>query len=70
VKQYLITIRDGEDGWLVAECPELPGCVSQGKTLNETLGSIREAVEVYLETREGQLLQIEVDPPSSRAVVK
>lgn len=70
MKQYLITFRDGEDGWLVAECPELPGCVSQGKTLNETLGSIREAVEVYLETREGQPLQIEVDPPSSRAVVK
>ena len=30
--KYLVTLTAGEDGYIVAECPALPGCVSQGKT--------------------------------------
>ena len=33
-----------------AWCPELKGCQSQGKTIEETLGNIREAIELFLET--------------------
>jgi len=33
-----------EDGWIVVECPELPGCVSQGKDEAEALANIREAL--------------------------
>jgi len=34
-----------------AYCPELPGCQSQGNSLDEVMGNIREAVELYLETQ-------------------
>jgi predicted RNase H-like HicB family nuclease len=37
-----------EDGWIVAECPELPGCVSQGKTEAEALANISEAMVGWL----------------------
>ncbi|MDO8751000.1 MAG: type II toxin-antitoxin system HicB family antitoxin [Dehalococcoidia bacterium] len=44
-----ILFSQGEDGYIVAECPSLPGCVSQGKTLEEARANIREAVELCLE---------------------
>jgi predicted RNase H-like HicB family nuclease len=40
----------GEDGYWVAECPSLPGCVSQGKTKDEAVTNIREAIEGYILT--------------------
>jgi len=40
-----VLIREGEDGWLVVECPSIPGCISQGKTLEEALDNIKEAKE-------------------------
>jgi len=39
----------GEDGFWVVECPSLPGCVSQGKTKEEALKNIKEAIELYIE---------------------
>jgi len=30
--KFIVTLERGEDGWIVAECPAIPGCVSQGKT--------------------------------------
>ncbi len=44
-----VVIYPGEDGYLVAECPELPGCASQGRTREEALENIREAIEGWLE---------------------
>lgn len=38
----------GEDGYWVAEVPSLPGCVSQGKTREEALTNIKEAIEGYI----------------------
>ena len=37
-------IYPGEDGYWVAECPSLPGCISQGKTKEEAISSIKEAI--------------------------
>lgn len=45
-------IYPGEDGYMVAERPALPGCASQGRTREEALASIREAVEGWLEVQE------------------
>jgi predicted RNase H-like HicB family nuclease len=42
-------IYPGEDGYWVAECPSLPGCISQGKTKEEAVENIREAIELYIE---------------------
>ena len=47
-----VIIYPGEDGFWVAECPSLPGCVSQGKTKEETITNIKEAIELYIEALE------------------
>lgn len=39
----------GEDGYWIAECPSLPPCISQGKTKEEAVTNIKEAIELYLE---------------------
>jgi predicted RNase H-like HicB family nuclease len=38
----------GEDDYWVVECPSLPGCISQGKTKEEAVQNIREAIEGYV----------------------
>jgi predicted RNase H-like HicB family nuclease len=43
-----VVIYPGEDGFWVAECPSLPGCVSQGMTKEETIVNIREAIDAYV----------------------
>ncbi len=43
-----VIIYPGEDGYWVAECPSLPGCISQGQTKAETLTNIREAIRGYI----------------------
>ncbi len=44
-----VIIESGEDGYFVASVPALKGCWSQGKTRDEALRNIREAIELYLE---------------------
>ena len=44
-----VILERGEDGYFVAHCPALRSCWSQGKTREEALQGIREAVELYLE---------------------
>jgi predicted RNase H-like HicB family nuclease len=43
-----IILRRNEGGWIVAECPELPGCVSQGRDEAEATANIQEAVAAWL----------------------
>jgi predicted RNase H-like HicB family nuclease len=45
-----VILYPGEDGYWVAECPSLPGCISQGKTKSEAISNIKEAIELYIET--------------------
>ena len=49
-----IILTPGEDGYLVAECPVIPGCISQGRTRQEALENIREAIGLCLENRESE----------------
>jgi len=44
-----VVLQQGEDGYYVAHCPSLKSCWTQGKTREEALGNIREAIELYLE---------------------
>ncbi|MCL6448757.1 MAG: type II toxin-antitoxin system HicB family antitoxin [Armatimonadetes bacterium] len=46
-----IVLYPGEDGFVVAECPAIPGCVSQGKTEGEAIANIKEAIEGCIEVR-------------------
>jgi predicted RNase H-like HicB family nuclease len=48
--KYRVLIQPDEDGVYVAECPSLPGCVSQGETREEAVANIQEAIEGYLES--------------------
>jgi predicted RNase H-like HicB family nuclease len=43
-----VILYPGEDGYWVAECPSLPGCISQGKTKDEAIRNIKEAIEGYV----------------------
>jgi predicted RNase H-like HicB family nuclease len=44
-----VVLYPGEDGDVVAECPELPGCASQGRGRHDALVNIREAIEGWLD---------------------
>jgi predicted RNase H-like HicB family nuclease len=47
-----VLLYGGEDGYVIAECRALPGCVSQGETHEEALANIREAIEGWLEVQQ------------------
>jgi predicted RNase H-like HicB family nuclease len=46
-----IILIPGDDGYVVVECPVIPGCISQGRTREEAIQNIREAIELCLENR-------------------
>lgn len=48
---FVVTIDRDEDGIWVAECPSIPGCVSQGTTREEALDNVRDAIKGCLEVR-------------------
>jgi len=43
-----VIVYAGEDGYMVAECPSLPGCISQGETVEEAVANIKEAIAGYV----------------------
>lgn len=49
--RFVVTITQDEDGMYVAECPSVPGCVSQGKSAQEAEANIKEAIRGCLEVR-------------------
>lgn len=49
-----VILYPGEDGFWVVECPSLPGCISQGKTKEEAIANIKEAIELYIEHLEAK----------------
>jgi predicted RNase H-like HicB family nuclease len=49
--KLVVTLERDETGMIVAECPAIPGCVSQGKTEDEAVANIREAMAACLEAR-------------------
>ena len=46
--KYKVLVRKGEDGWYIASVPSLPGCHTQGRTIEEALANAEEAVRGYL----------------------
>ncbi len=49
--KLIVTLEHDETGMIVVECPAIPGCVSQGKTEEEALANIGEAIRACLEAR-------------------
>ena len=60
MKLHVVTRPDEVDGGFIAECPEIPGCLSQGQTEEEALTNIREAIELCLEVRREKGLPLTV----------
>jgi predicted RNase H-like HicB family nuclease len=58
-----VVLRPGEDGWIIAECPVIPGCISQGRTREDALANAQEAIELCLDTcaQEGWTLPSEYE---------
>ena len=44
-----IILYTDEDGYWIAECPSLPGCISQGETKEEAIANITDAIRTYIE---------------------
>lgn len=70
--KFLVTLDRDEKGWIVAECPALPGCVTQGRTVDEALLNVREAIGASLETRQAlglplgvDVVEVEVEAPTT-----
>lgn len=49
--KFVVTIDRDEDGAWIAECPSIPGCVSQGSTRDDALANVKEAIAECLEVR-------------------
>ncbi|MBI5788722.1 MAG: type II toxin-antitoxin system HicB family antitoxin [Candidatus Schekmanbacteria bacterium] len=65
--RYRIIIEQDEDGIFVAECPTLPGCISQGKTLKGAVENIQDAIKGYLQSLEKH--HEPIPPPSRKKLV-
>jgi predicted RNase H-like HicB family nuclease len=66
--RYRVLIEQDEDGVFVAECPSLPGCVSQGKTRKEAIENIQDAMHGYLESLEKH--NEPIPPPIDEEIVE
>ena len=57
-RKYTVIIERDEEGWLVAEVVELPGCHTQAKTMDKLLERTKEAIQAYLETSQEETREI------------
>lgn len=66
--RYRVLIEQDEDGVFVAECPSLPGCVSQGTTRKEAIENIQDAIHGYIESLEKH--NEPIPPPIDEEIVE
>lgn len=66
--KYRVLIEQDEDGVYVAEVPALPGCISQGRTREEAVENIKEAMAAYIESLEAH--DEPIPPPITEELVE
>ena len=59
--EYSVVVHDAEEGGYWVEVPALPGCYSQGESVEEALENVRVAIELYLEALREKGTQIPRD---------
>lgn len=59
--KFSVVIERDEDGMYIVECPSVPGCVSQGKTEEEAIENIKEAIKACLEVRAEQGMPLTIN---------
>ncbi len=57
-----LLIEKGQDGWYVVECPVFEGCYTQGKTIEEAIGNIKEVIKLILKEKNAQRILISYNP--------
>jgi predicted RNase H-like HicB family nuclease len=57
--EYTAIIEKGNNGWYVAQCAEIPGAISQGKTIEEAKNNLSEAIELILLDEKQDTINIE-----------
>jgi predicted RNase H-like HicB family nuclease len=61
---FHVKLEAAEDGWIVAECPALPGCVSQGRDEKEVMENIKEAITAWMWAEDQKAMkQMPGEPP-------
>lgn len=65
---FQVTLEADEEGWVVVECPALPGCISQGKDVKEALENIQETIVAWF-WAEGQKAVAALNPQAVRRPV-
>ena len=58
IKKFTVLLEQDEDGMYVAKVPDIPGCYTQGKTIEEVMERIKEAIQVCLESEKEELPQM------------
>ncbi|MGQ0540588.1 MAG: type II toxin-antitoxin system HicB family antitoxin [Blastocatellia bacterium] len=66
---FHVVLEKDEGGWIVAECPSLPGCVSQGKNEQEAIENIKEAITAWLWAEDQKAFASLTPPRASEAVL-
>jgi predicted RNase H-like HicB family nuclease len=66
---FHVTLERAEDGWIVVECPALPGCVSQGKDETEALENIKEAITAWLWAEDQKAVSALSNQPGQQQIV-
>ena len=66
---FHVTLEKAEDGWIVAECPALPGCVSQGKDEQEAIENIKEAIHAWLWAEDQKSISKGPTSPTSQQIM-
>ncbi len=66
IMKFSFVLEQDADGIWVIECPAIPGCVSQGRTKEEALSNIKDAIELCLEVRAEQELPLILSSPDPR----
>jgi predicted RNase H-like HicB family nuclease len=66
--KFRVLVEQDEDGVFVAEVPSLPGCLSDGRTREEALANVREAIALYLESLEAH--GDPIPPPITEEVIE
>jgi predicted RNase H-like HicB family nuclease len=66
---FHVAVEYSKDGWFVAECPALPGCVSQGKDEKEALDNIKEAITAWLWAEDQKAFSNAPTQPGQRQIV-
>ncbi len=65
---FHVTLEEAEDGWVVAECPALPGCISQGHDQKEALDNIKEAITAWMWAEDQKAVRL-LTPEQTQIVV-